>query len=90
MTEIVAAALPSVNCEADAIMRAYSSIQLFGRASVHNGQVFLISKHLSELKETARKHPEDVQPLPCMLQTLHPQSETLTSCAFILHDPCII
>ena len=57
----------------DAIMRACSSIQLFGRASVHNGQVFPSSKHLSELRETGRRHLKDVQPLPCMLQTLHPQ-----------------
>ena len=77
MTEIVAAALPSVNCGSDLIMRAYSFIQLFGRASVHNGPVFLSSKDWSGLRETGRRHLKDVQPLPCMLQTLHPQRHSL-------------
>ena len=59
MTEIVAAALPSVNCGSDAIMRAYSFIQLFGRASVHNGPVFLSLN----ICQSWGKRPEDIQSL---------------------------
>ena len=67
MTETVAEAIPSVNCGSDVIMKALSSIQLFGRASVHNGPVFSSSKNFSELGETAKTALKDVQPLSCML-----------------------
>ena len=73
MTETVAEGLPSVNCGPDAIMRALSSIQLYGRASVHNGQVFSSSKNFSELRETFKTDLKDVQPLSCMLQSFHLQ-----------------
>ena len=73
MTETVAAALPSVNCGSDAIMKSLLSIQLFGRASVNNGPVFSSSKNFSDLKETAKADLKAVQSLSCMLQTLHLQ-----------------
>ena len=76
MTETVAATLPSVNCGSDAIMRALSSFQLFGRASVLDGPVFSSPRNFSELRETARADLKDVQPLSCMLQTLHLQRLT--------------
>ena len=58
-------------------MRALSSIQLFGRASVHNGLVFSSSKNFSELGETAKTDLKDVHPLSCMLQTFHLQRLSL-------------
>ena len=73
MTGTVAAVLTSVKCGSDAINRALSSIQLFGRASVHNGLVFPSSKKFLELRETANADLKELQPLSCMLQTLHLQ-----------------
>ena len=85
MTEIVATALPSVNCGSDAIMRAFSSIQLFGRASVHNGPVFKF-KTFIRAKGNSQERSKG-----CTASAMHAantsSSETLTSCAFCLRHP---
>ena len=88
MTEIVAAPLPSVNCGSDAIMRAYSSISSFlVEASVHNGPIFLSSKHWPEL---AKGNSQETSK-GCTASAMHAantsSSDTLTSCAFSLRHP---